>query len=155
MRDYFLKLFAHEHWANAQLLTALRAVPEVPVRTRELVPHIFAAHQFMDKRAHSETVNFWEYDFFPKYSLDKCRELNEHYSAMWPEFLRALPDPMTEQRVNVLTQDGEPRSVVIVDLLTHLYTHSIHHRGQIAADLRAAELEPVATDYIIYCRTHP
>jgi uncharacterized damage-inducible protein DinB len=152
MRDYLLKLFAHDQWANRKLLETLEAQPWVPPRSRQLCGHIFAAHQFMNKRLHSVPANFAEFDFFPDYSLDRCRALSEEYGTRWLEYLRVLPEPLTEQAVSFFAPDGAPRKTGVVDALTHLYTHSIHHRGQIAVDLRAAGMEPVATDYIIFCR---
>ena len=157
MRNHLLKMFAYESWANRKLLEALSSQPTLPPLTQKLCGHIFAAHQFMDKRLHSVPLNFAEYNFFPDYSLDQCKTLSEEYGVMWPELLRGLPEPISEQTVSTYAPDGTPRKTVVVDLMTHLCTHSIHHRGQIAMDMRAAGLTPVATDYVIFCRetAHP
>jgi len=154
MRDYLLKLLVHDYWANRRLFESLDALPWVPPRTRQLCGHIFAAHQFMDKRLHSQPVDFAAFDFFPDYSLDRCKALSEEYGARWPKFVKLLPEPLSEVSVSFYAPDGTPRKTAVVDALTHLYTHSIHHRGQIAVDLRASGMEPVAMDYIVFCREH-
>jgi len=36
----------------------------------------------------------------------------------------------------------------VQDILTHVLLHSVYHRGQIAADLRAGGAQPPYTDFI-------
>jgi uncharacterized damage-inducible protein DinB len=150
MLEYVLKLMAHEHWANAELLKALRSLPEVPPRTRELVRHLFAAHMLWDKRFHGEAIA--KFDFFPDVSLDKCAALNESFAEKWRQYLQALPQPLEAQTISFTGLDGNSHTYRVVDVLTQLHSHSVHHRAQIVVDMRAAGLEPVATDYILFCR---
>jgi uncharacterized damage-inducible protein DinB len=155
MLNYLLNLNAFEHWANAQLFDALKQLPAIPPRSLELSAHILSAHEFMDQAFHGQPVSRWEYDFFPKYSLDRCRALNEEFRLKWPDWFRSLPLPLEEQTFTSLGPDGKPRAGNVLDLITHLHTHSMYHRGQITVDLRTAGLQHVPTDYISYRRAHP
>jgi uncharacterized damage-inducible protein DinB len=149
MLEFFLKLMAHEHWANRELLTALKALPVVPPRTRELVRHLFAAHMLWDKRFRGEAIR--QFEAFPDLSLDECAALNETFAEKWRRYLPTLPQPLEAQTISFTGLDGNRYTYRIVDLLTQLHAHSVHHRAQIVVDMRKAGLEPVATDYIIFC----
>ncbi len=152
MRNHFLHLFTYEQWANDRLITALSVLPDVPARTRQLVPHLFAAHQFMDKRLHGEQIR--RFDFWPARSFEECMALNEMFAQKWARYLAELPEPLPEQSISFTGLDGQPRTLRIVDILTHLWSHSVHHRAQIVTDARASGLEPVP-DYIRYCTMYP
>jgi uncharacterized damage-inducible protein DinB len=152
MLNYLLTLNAFEHWANAHLFDALKTAPDVPPRSLELSAHIMAAHEFMGLALHGKPVSRWEYDFFPKYSLDRCRALNEEFRLKWPDLFRSLPLPREQQTFSSIGPDGQPRTGNVLDLITHLHTHSMYHRGQITVDLRSAGLQPVPTDYITFRR---
>ncbi|HEY3295438.1 MAG TPA: DinB family protein [bacterium] len=151
MRAYLQKLFAHEQWANHKLLTALQAAPSVPSRTAELCPHIMAAHGFWEQRLAGEAVDFRRFEWFPQLSVEECLTRNEQSAQHWARYLAALPDPLDRQTLTFPSPNG-PVTLRIVDILTQLHGHSIHHRAQISTDLRAAGLEPVITDYIWFCR---
>jgi uncharacterized damage-inducible protein DinB len=141
---------AHERWANHELLTALKALPDVPPRTHELVRHLFAAHTLWDKRVHGEEVR--QFDAWPDLSIEECMALNESFADKWRRHLQSLPSPIEAQTVSFVGLDGNRHTFRVVDLLTQLHAHSVHHRGQIVADMRAAGLNPVPTDYLIFCR---
>jgi uncharacterized damage-inducible protein DinB len=149
MLDYFLKLFAHEEWANAKLISALQALPQVPPRTLELVRHLFAAHDLWDKRFNGEEIK--AFNAFPKLSLDECAEQNRIYGEKWRRYLKTLPEPLETQTVTFVGLDKKPHTYRVVDALTQLHAHSIHHRAQMMPDMRATGCEPVPTDYIRYC----
>ena len=48
---------------------------------------------------------------------------------------------------------GERHANRVEDVLTHVLLHAAYHRGQVAADLRAAGAEPALTDFIHATRT--
>ncbi len=150
MRNYLLKLFAHEHWANHEVLKALHSAPAVPPRTQDLLAHIVTAHAFWDRRLHGVAIP--EFNFWPSLSLNECSDINEAYARKWPEYVAALPELIEEQIVTFTALDGASRQFRVVDILLQLHAHSIHHRAQIMLDMHAAGLEPVSTDYLLYCR---
>ncbi len=150
MRNYLLKLFTHEHWANHELLTSLKAAPAVPPRTQELLAHILTAHTFWDRRVHGQLIP--EFNFWPDLSLEECADLNETYAKKWPAYMASLPELLEDQIVTFTTFDGTSREFRVVDILMQLHAHSVHHRAQIMLDMKAAGLEPVTTDYLLFCR---
>ncbi|MBI5060003.1 hypothetical protein HZB60_09535 [candidate division KSB1 bacterium] len=153
MKDYLLKLFAHEEWANRQLIDEMQRRAELPSRLRELIPHMLSAHLFWTLRlTGGEGANFvW----WPKFSGEECRRLNEEYARGWATFIGELPELVEEQSVTVASAKGEPVTFRVIDILTQLHSHSVHHRGQIAMLMHTAGFEVIPTDYIVYCRKHP
>jgi uncharacterized damage-inducible protein DinB len=151
MRNYLLQLLAHEQWANARLFAALSALPRIPARTAQLYPHLMGAHEFWYRKVNGADINWWEWDFFKPYTLAECMELNEAYAAKWQSYIRELPEPLDAQTLPVTLKTGQRVEVRIVDILTQFHGHSIHHRGQISADLRAAGFEPVPQDWLRFC----
>ncbi len=152
MRQYLLKLYAHEHWANAELIGALKKAPKVPPRTEALLAHLFSAHRFWDIRVHGTPL--LEFNFWPPHSLEQCEKFNDEFARKWAEYIGSLPDPLDGHVVKFTAFDGTPRVLRALDILTQLHAHSIHHRAQIMLDMKAAGLEPVPTDYLLYCRKH-
>ena len=150
MRNYLLKLFAHEHWGNAQLIDKLKTLPVVPPRTLQLLGHILTAHEFWTRRVTGQELT--QFDFWPERSLAECARLNDEYAQNWSEYIRSLPELLQEQIVSFKALDGTPRAFRAVDCLTQLHSHSVHHRAQIMLDMKTAGLEPVTTDYLVYCR---
>ena len=149
MRNYLLNLFAHEEWANAKVIGALRSLLFVPNRTEALLHHLFAAHDLWDKRLRGE--EFKQFDAWPELTLEECAELNRSNAEKWRTFIGALPHPIDAQTVTFVGLDQKKHTLRIMDVLTQLHAHSIHHRAQMMPDMRAAGLEPVATDYILFC----
>jgi uncharacterized damage-inducible protein DinB len=96
-----------------------------------------------------------EYNFWPDFALEECDARNEEYAVKWPEYVRALPEPIDSQLVSYVGLDGTPRTFRALDLLTQLHSHSVHHRAQIMLSMRSAGLETVNTDYLLYCILHP
>ena len=54
----------------------------------------------------------------------------------------------TSSQITYKNSKGEAWTSAVEDILVHVTTHSAYHRGQIAADLRAAGIQPPYTDYI-------
>jgi uncharacterized damage-inducible protein DinB len=53
-----------------------------------------------------------------------------------------------EQQASYTNTKGEDWANTVGDILTHVLLHSAYHRGQVAAEVRAAGLTPALTDYI-------
>jgi uncharacterized damage-inducible protein DinB len=110
-----------------------------------------AAHQFWDRRFAGEEVNSGTFEWFPKLSLKECQALNELYAQKWARFFSELPHPIDAQTLSFAAKGG-PVTLRVIDIFTQLHGHSTHHRAQISTDLRLAGIEPLITDYYLFCR---
>jgi uncharacterized damage-inducible protein DinB len=48
--------------------------------------------------------------------------------------------------------DGSAQSSSLPDIITHVCNHGTYHRGQVAKSLKAAGIQPVSTDFIVFSR---
>lgn len=150
MRDYFQLLFAHDHWANGELFTALSRAADAPPQALRLCSHLMATHRFWELRLAGESVE--GHSFWPELSLTDSAARNDEYARMWPRYLAGLPEPFDKQRVTYRGLDGKKSYTFLVsDVLTQIHTHGAHHRAQALALLRAAGLTPPNVDYIRFC----
>jgi uncharacterized damage-inducible protein DinB len=82
-------------------------------------------------------------------------ELTAELQAMegeWQAYLQALSDTELGRVLEYRTTEGEEFQNIVADVLTHLYGHSLYHRGQIASLVRALDGQPAATDFVFWTR---
>jgi uncharacterized damage-inducible protein DinB len=72
----------------------------------------------------------------------------EDLEKSWRRLVGALSEDELARPVAYTNSKGERWTSAVVDILMHVVMHSVHHRGQIAADMRAAGFEPPYVDYI-------
>jgi len=68
--------------------------------------------------------------------------------VLWSDYLRQMDEAGIDQKVPYKNSKGESFDSRVEDVLTHVAMHGTYHRGQIAADLRAAGAAPPYTDFI-------
>ena len=145
MLDYLRRQFAYDDWANHEVLIALKAGEEPPPKSLKWMAHIVAAERLWLERLQSEkqTLPVW-----PEFTLEQCRDQAADLARSWREHLASLSAPDLDRTVAYTNSKGEHYNSRVVDILSHVILHSAYHRGQIAADMRAAGLTPAYTDFI-------
>lgn len=139
------RLFKYDSWANSQVAHALANSKSPPPKSLKWMCHIIAAESLWLARVKRQiaTMPVW-----PEFSaVDALRELDIVVRA-WQEFVDGLHDVTLGSTCEYANSKGEAFANTLGDILVHMLTHSAYHRGQIAADMRAAGLEPVYTDFI-------
>jgi uncharacterized damage-inducible protein DinB len=139
------RLFAHDRWANREMLAMLRAGGGEPARAVTLLAHILAAEQLWLERLRGQPPSL---PVWPELSLDECAQLLDSLAGAWRAQLAGMADADMDRRVDYTNTRGEPWSNSAGDILTHVVLHSSHHRGQIAAAVRGAGSAPGYTDFI-------
>lgn len=151
LRDYFLKLVAHEAWANQKLLAALVKETSVAQRARDTFAHICSTPEYWLRRVQGEHIK--EYQWWPPFDAATLEKRIQSNEQIWVDYLNSLPEPVEEFKADTISQKGDPLTFRAVDILTQYHNHSCHHRGQIAVLFRAEGIDPVVTDYIVWTRT--
>lgn len=147
---HFLRLAAYEAWANRHALEMLRATPEAGERARRVFAHALIAPQVWLCRI--EGRPYPSADFWPDLDLERCAVELEHTAAELGRFLASLTPPDLERVVAYSNSKGDAFETPIGEILHHLFAHGPYHRGQIAAQVRAAGGTPLNTDYIVFSR---
>lgn len=136
MYDTLQRLFRFKAWANEELLTALAtldgASPIIESAIKALnhsyvVDRIFAAH--LRRKTHGYTsTNPSELPTLADLSAD-IRKSDREYI----DFTSALDGDQLPERIDFTFTDGTPGRMSREEMLMHVITHGVGHRGQISA----------------------
>jgi uncharacterized damage-inducible protein DinB len=144
MIAHIRRLFVYDDWANWEVLGSIR-VAGSPGRPLKLMNHILSAERLWLERMRGlgQTFPVW-----PDFTLQQCEERAAEFPLLWKEFLSPANEPDLSVPVTYKNTKGESFTSQKEDVLLHVITHSAYHRGQIAADMRAAGFTPAYTDFI-------
>jgi uncharacterized damage-inducible protein DinB len=145
LTDHLRRLFEYDDWANRETLVSLTSAASPPESARRRMAHIVGAEWLWLARleGRKSAMAVW-----PELTLGECEGEIPKLRAAWAAYLDRLSGDALGRRVAYVNSKGEPWESAAGDILEHTVMHSVYHRGQIAADLRAAGFEPAYTDYI-------
>jgi len=112
--------------------------------------HIIAAEMLWHARLSGEhpALPVW-----PDLAPAQCEVWLDDLERLWQKYLEHAVPARLGERVGYANTKGESFVSTVEDVLTHVVMHSAYHRGQIAADVRAAGRQPAYTDFIHATRT--
>jgi uncharacterized damage-inducible protein DinB len=145
MLEHISRLFSYDDWANREVLSSLRAADAPPARSVDLLAHIVSAERLWLQRlvAQQQTLPVW-----PTFALNQCESQIDQLADLWKNYLASLGEAGLVDSINYKNSKGENFTSQKQDVLLHVVMHSVYHRGQIAADMRAAGFTPPYTDFI-------
>ena len=149
MHAILQRLVEHMSWADSQVLAKLRTAPE-DTAALKWYAHVLAAERIWYLRLHGQdwtTQRVW-----PVLSLDECAALAEQNSSQLKQYVSRLTDEELARSITYINSSGDTFTNSVSDMLTHVALHGVHHRGQIAASLRANGVDPPALDFIRFAR---
>jgi uncharacterized damage-inducible protein DinB len=145
MLEHIHNLFSYDDWANREVLASLQALDAPPERSVKLLAHILSAERLWLERllVQKQTLPVW-----PLSTLAQCNLEVDQLPGLWKNYLTALGEAGLARSLTYKNTKGESFSSQKQDILLHVVMHSAYHRGQIAADMRAAGFSPPYTDFI-------
>ena len=150
MKEYFLRLYRYNQWANQTYLDALAPISEVPERVMLLFSHVLTAQNNWLNRIKGiphEPMPIWDYK-----TLQELHALADINAALWLEFLEASTEESLSKMVHYTNMQGLPYETLASDIIIHVANHGTYHRAQFALILREHAIAPPNTDYITYTR---
>ena len=139
------RLFAHDSWANREVLASLSGATSTVPRAGKLLAHILGAEETWYSRLRGEKARL---PVWPELDVISCQREEERLSQSWSEYLDELTPERLSQAISYKNSKGESWTSKIEDVLIHVAMHSTYHRGQIASEMRAAGFTPAYTDFI-------
>ena len=146
-------LFRYKAWANDELLAALARLggnsPITPLAIKALghsyiVDRIFAAH--LRRRPHAyASANLGE--------LPRLEDLSEDIrksDRAYIEYVSALDDDQLAERIDFVFTDGAPGRMSREEMLMHVITHGMGHRGQVSALMLLNSVPPAKDGFTTY-----
>jgi uncharacterized damage-inducible protein DinB len=153
MHDTLQRLFQYKAWANDALLTALaRLGGESPITGLAIkalshtyvVDRIFAAH--VRRTAHAYTsANLSEMPTLEDLSAD-IRKSDREYI----DYVSALDRGQLAERIDFAFTDGADGRMSREEMLMHVITHGIGHRGQVSAVMLLNSVPPAKDGFTTY-----
>ena len=153
MHDTLLRLFRYKAWANDELLTALAklgdesSITALAVKALShsyVVDRIFAAH--MRREAHAYTsANLSEMPALDDLSTD-IRKSDREYL----DYVATLDRDQLAERIDFAFTDGAPGRMSREEMLMHVITHGVGHRGQISAVMLLNSVPPAKDGFTTY-----
>jgi uncharacterized damage-inducible protein DinB len=152
------RLYDYNYWANKKLLAAVsQLTPEQFTQTvagsygsvRNTLVHILSAEwAWLDRCGGQARGPALKADDYPTVEslVDRWGQVEGHVRA----FLSILRDEDLNRTVEFTNPRGEKRSGILGALLQHGATHGVHHRGQVALQLRSLGYTPGNFDLLFY-----
>jgi uncharacterized damage-inducible protein DinB len=156
MTETLQRLFRYKAWANDELLTALPKLGETsPVANLAIkalshtyvVDRIFAAH--LRRTDHPYTsANLAEMPTLQALAAD-IRSSDREYVG----YVATLDGGQLAERIAFAFTDGAPGCMSREEMLMHVITHGIGHRGQVSALMLLNALPPAPEGFTTYLHT--
>ncbi|MDN5289571.1 MAG: hypothetical protein JWR38_5845 [Mucilaginibacter sp.] len=151
MKNYFIKLFNYDRFANELLLKVILEANE-PTKPVQLLAHLLAAELVWLRRSKGLPNGMsspWPDDF----TIAHCEELIIENHEAWLAYLNQLPDVDFDSIITYQNFRGDHLQDELKDILAHVINHSTHTRAQIGQQLKLAGVQSLPiTDYSQYLR---
>ena len=138
------QLFGYDGWANREIIQSFEAAENLTAKPLKLLGHIVAAEVLWYERIQGQKQSM---PVWPELTLEQYKAEAEHMAWLWREYLQQ-GDAVLTKAVSYKNSQGQSWNSSVQDILLHVITHSSYHRGQIAAEMRAAGYTPAYTDFI-------
>jgi uncharacterized damage-inducible protein DinB len=148
MKEYFLKLYQYNAWANERVIKALTTQKISDEKILQIMGHIVAAQFLWYHRINGlppAKVKLWG-----EYSLEKVTAMAEEAGKLWLDFVDKNDD--FNRELSYSNYVGDPYVNNVETIMIHLVNHCSYHRAQIAMLLRQKGFDPINTDFITYDR---
>jgi uncharacterized damage-inducible protein DinB len=153
MPDTLQRLFKFKAWANDELLTALAKFDgESPVTGLAIkalshtyvVGRIFAAHTIRKPHAYT-SANLSEMPALEDLSAD-IRKSDREYI----DYVAGLDPGQLAEQIDFAFTDGVPGRMLREEMLMHVITHGVGHRGQVSALMLLNAVPPAKDGFTTY-----
>ena len=141
--DHLRRQFAYDLWANQEVLKSIRTAAGGRGRSLQLMSHILGAERLWLERLEQKPQSL---PVWPQLDLEDCEAQASELGRLWAKYLEQADD--LSETVSYKNSKGELWKSTILEVLTHVVTHSAYHRGQIASHMRASGETPAYTDFI-------
>jgi uncharacterized damage-inducible protein DinB len=148
MKQFFLKWYSYNAWANRTIITCLERQSVNDEKILTILGHLVSANFIWLNRIKGLPKS--EFKLWGDYSLSQLKQMVEDADAQWMDFIKNNDDFNRLLKYNNYVGDYFESNVE--QIMIHLVNHGSYHRGQVAMLLRQKGFEPVNTDYITYDR---
>ncbi len=150
MLETIRQLFAHDEWANARILGAVRSAPHLHQKTLQILAHLLVSEKVWLQRLKGEDTSAANKS--PEFSYDDCEKLAAENQKLYAEFLGSLDEDNLRSPVTYKNFKNVEFRTPVGEILMHVAVHGTYHRGQVTLSIREEGGTPVNTDFITFVR---
>ena len=148
MKDYFIRLFDYDRFAN-QLIAETIIKTNNTGKAVQLMAHLLAVEQVWLARCKGEPATGLE--IWPDWKAEVFEQLIEDNHRAWINFLDYLSPDDFDTTISYKNSKGISFESKLSDMLTQVTNHGTHTRGQAGQQLKFDGVEALPiTDYIFY-----
>ena len=149
MLEMLRQLAAYNAWANAGLVLAMRAVPDLEAMKLPVLRHLLVSEATWLARLKGKgsTIALWEPG-----SLEECMRFAREARETLTAYVAGLSASDPERTITYTNTQGIAFQNTITEILMHMLLHSARHRGEVAAALGDHGLEAPEIDLSGYLR---
>jgi uncharacterized damage-inducible protein DinB len=148
MKEYFLKLYQYNAWANKRVLGAMKQQEVTDEKVLTLMTHVLAAQFIWLARIKGEEKP--KYRLWDTLPLEQLESMAEEIGKKWLEYVES--GDYTDRELSYNNYVGKAFVSKVEHIMMHLVNHSTYHRAQVAFVMRQKGFEPINTDFISYDR---
>jgi uncharacterized damage-inducible protein DinB len=148
MKDYFLKMYSFNAWANSKIIAGMVRQNVQDEKILGIFGHLVSAQFIWLNRIKGLPKS--SYELWGKYDLNQLQLMVDSASEEWLNFIQAHEE--FNRVLKYTNYVGDYYENNVQDIMIHLVNHGSYHRGQVALLLREKGFEPVNTDLITYDR---
>jgi uncharacterized damage-inducible protein DinB len=148
MKEYFLKLYQYNDWANRRVIECLENQDVRDEKILRIFGHLVCAQLIWFNRFKGlpkSPLKLWG-----DHPLAELKSIAKEAARCWLEFIDE--EDSFDRVLKYNNYVGDYYETNIRDLMAHLVNHCTYHRGQVAVLLREKGFEPVNTDFVTYDR---
>lgn len=160
MQDHFRRFAAYNAWANARLYDAATALKDIERKKdvkgyfRSLhgtLNHLLVADRIWLHRLTGEGEAPARLDTILYENFGELREAREAEDKRLAAYVASLETPDFSRVIHYGNTRGETKQLPLGVILSHLFNHQTHHRGQASHILRQLGVaEPPALDLLYF-----
>lgn len=148
MKEFFLKWYHYNAWANRRIISCLERQQVTDEKILSVFGHLMAANFIWLNRIKDLPKS--KYELWGKYDLEELRNMVEEADQQWMSFIKKHES--FDRIMKYHNYVGDYFENNVQQIMIHLVNHGTYHRGQVAMLLRQKGFEPVNTDFITYDR---
>jgi uncharacterized damage-inducible protein DinB len=155
---HFRELFEYVRWGDQQSLIAARSCADAEYykeqgishgSVHKLLVHMMAAQMlWLERFRGTSPTKIESAEQYPK-RLDLEQRWPLVHAAML-DFVAHLTPPAIARSITYRNTRGEPFTLPLASLITHVIDHAAYHRGQLASMIKRAGGKPIPISYQLW-----
>jgi uncharacterized damage-inducible protein DinB len=148
MKDFFLKWYSYNAWANRRVIGSLERQAVIDEKIISVMGHLVSANFIWLNRIKDLPKS--KYELWGTYDVRGLKRMVDEADDQWMSFIR--DNENFDRILKYKNYVGDYYENNVQQIMIHLVNHGSYHRGQVAMLLRQKGYEPINTDFITYDR---